>query len=114
MTTLFVMPIRKGKKSDYLNFVKECLGPKREEYKDLLKRYALHNVKTWTHSLNGNDYAMFTHDMDEEEANKRLKEWSSSTHPFDQWFDQQLKNCYEIESLDNMPPQPEFLGEMEE
>ena len=111
-TTLFTMPLKDGKKADYMAFLNECMGPKKSEYADLLQRYGLNNVKIWIHTLNGTDYAMFIHDMDADAA-KRLEGWSSSTHPFDQWFDKHLRECYKSEDLDNMPPQPEFFGELD-
>jgi hypothetical protein len=52
---------------------------------------------------------MFIHEMGDD-ASERLKGWSSSTHPFDQWFDKNLRNCYDVESLDHIPTQPEFVG----
>ena len=88
------------------------MGPKKNDYKDLLKRYDLNTVKIWIHTLNGKDYAMFIHEMDDDAA-KRLESWSSSTHPFDQWFDKQLRDCYDIDDINAMPPQPEFLGELD-
>ena len=103
------MPLKNGKKDDYKAFIAECMGPKKSEYQDLLKRYGLNNVKTWLHNLNGTDYAMFTHDMDDD-AEKRLEGWTSSTHPFDQWFDKNLRDCYDYDGFENAPPQPEFFG----
>ena len=110
-TTLFVMPLKKGKKGDYMNFLSECMGAKKSEYEDLLKRYALNNVKIWLHTINGKDYAMFTHDMDDDAA-RRLQNWSSSTHPFDQWFDKHIQDCYEVADQANVM-QPQFFGELD-
>ncbi len=108
-TTLFTMPLKDGKKDDYKAFLAECMGPRKSDYQDLLKRYGLNSVKIWLHTLEGKDYAMFIHEMDENAA-KLLEGWSTSTHPFDQWFNKHLKDCYTFESLENAPPQPEFFG----
>lgn len=111
-TTLFVMPLKEDKTEAYKAFLKECLGPKRKDYKDLLMRYGLNTVKIWIHTLNGKSYAMFIHEMDDDAA-KRLETWSKSTHPFDQWFDKHLRDCYDIPNMENMPAQPEFFGELD-
>src|SRR5437879_150061 len=111
-TTMFIMPIKPGKKAAYMAFLKECMGPKKHEYKDLLKRYGLNNVKLWIHTLDGKDYVMFIHDMDDDAA-KRLEGWAGSTHPFDQWFDKHLRDCYDVEDMVNMPAQPKFFGELD-
>jgi uncharacterized protein DUF6176 len=111
-TVLFVMPLKKGKTENYKAFLNECLGARRNEYEDLLRRYGLNIVKIWIHTLNDRNYAMFIHEMDEDAA-KRLEGWSSSTHPFDQWFDKHLRDCYDIEDMNNMPIQPEFFDELD-
>lgn len=111
-TTLFVMPIKPGKKAAYLAFLKTCLEGRRDEYRDLLKRYGLNTVNIWVHSIDGKDYAIFTHDMDED-AGDRLANWPGE-HPFDQWFDKHLKECYDFDGLENAPEQPTFLGKLDE
>ncbi len=111
-TTLFSMPLKEGKKADYMAFLNECMGPRKSEYENLLKRYALNSIKIWTHTLNGKDYAMFIHEMGDD-AEKCLENWSSSTHTFDQWFDKHLRDCYDIENFDDMPAQPKFFGELD-
>lgn len=109
-TTLFVMPLKEGKKTDYMKFMEEALGPRKDEYQELLKRYGLNQTKFWFHTLNGKDYVMFTHEMDDD-GFKKLAKWSSSTHPFDQWFEQNLRNCYDFENLNDIE-QPTFFGEI--
>ena len=104
---LFRWPFERNKA-----FSKKCLITKHKEYKDLLMRYGLNNVKIWINTLEGKDYAMFIHDMNED-APKRLKDWATSTHPFDQWFDKQLRDCYDFEGLAHAPPQPIFWGELD-
>jgi len=110
--TLFAMPLKKGKTENYKAFLKECLGPRRKEYEELLQRYGLNTVKIWIHTLDGKDYALFIHEMDED-AGKRLEGWAKSTNPFDQWFDKNLRDCYDIKDMSNMPEQPTFFGELD-
>ena len=106
-TTLFCMPLKPGKTQAYKDFVQECCkGSKQHEYKDLLLRYGLNNAKLWLHTLEGKDYAMFIHDMDDDGMEK-LKDWDDSTHPFDRWFNSKLQECYDF---DTMPEQPSFVS----
>lgn len=107
--TLFVMPLKPQKVETYKNFIQECMGPKGEEYKDLLRRYGLNNVRLWIHELEGKHYAMFIHEMDEG-ANELLAKWPDPHQPFDQWFDKKLRECYDIKDLAHMPPQPNPFG----
>ena len=107
--TLFVVPLKPGKKEQYRAFIDECLGARVEEYKSLLLRYGVNTLNMWLHNLDGRDYAMFTHDMSENAA-ELLAGWKDSTHPFDKWFDEQLRDCYEVEDTMSLPPQPEFIG----
>lgn len=111
-TTLFAMPLKKDKTEDYKAFLKKCLGEHKDAYADLLSRYGLNSVKIWVHTLDGKDYAMFIHEMDSDAA-KRLEGWSASKHPFDQWFDKHLRDCYDIKNMNNMPVQPSFFGELD-
>ena len=111
-TVLFTLPLKKGKTEAYKAFINECLGPNKNDYKDIHLRYGLNATKIWIHTLNGRDYAMFMHEMADDAA-KHLEKWSSSMHPFDQWFNQNLCDCYDIEDMDHLPPQPEFLGELD-
>lgn len=111
-TALFAIPLKKDKIANYKAFLKECLGPKRNEYEDLLRRYGLNGIKIWFHTLNGINYVMFIHEMDNDAA-QRLKNWSTSRHPFDQWFNKHLCDCYDIDNMESMPPQPEFFGELD-
>lgn len=109
-SVLFTMPLKSGKLPAYKAFIDECTtGSKQEEYKDLLLRYGLNSTKMWLQTLDGKDYAMFIHDMDDDGMEK-LKAWDASTHPFDQWFNQQLHDCYDF---DNKPEQPVFYSQFD-
>lgn len=108
--TLFTTLIKKGKTQAYIDFIRECMGPRKKEYEDLLARYHLNTIKIWVSTLGGRDYAIFTHDMDDD-APKFLENWSGSTHPFDQWFDKNLSDCYEVEDVTKSSTQ--FLGEID-
>ncbi len=111
-TTLFCIPLKEGKTEAYKAFVKECVESRTSDYKDFLKRYSLNLTKLWIHTIDGKDYALFIHEFGHN-ATERLKGWSTSTHPFDQWFDAHLRECYDIEDFENMPQQPEFFDEID-
>ncbi|MBN2689871.1 MAG: hypothetical protein JXR42_04675 [Gammaproteobacteria bacterium] len=110
-TALFVMPIKAGKLDSYKSFMGECLGPRKEDYIGLLKRYELNITKIWIHNIDGKNYAMFTHNMSKNSA-ELLKKWPDPSHPFDQWFKEKLYDCYDTETIENTPEQPVFLGEI--
>lgn len=106
--TLLIMPIKKGKTDIYKAFLKECMGQRKKEYKDLLMRYGLNDLKIWVSTIGDRDYAIFTHDMNDN-APDLLKNWPSS-HPFDQWFNEHLRDCYEVDDATKTAIKSEFLG----
>lgn len=110
-TTLFCMPLKKGKTEVYKAFMQECVGPKKEEYQALLMRYALNNTRLWIHTIDGKDYALFTHDMDDN-AGERFGNWPNKDIPFELWFYEQLTDCYDLD-MDQMPPHPTFITYLE-
>ncbi len=107
-TVLFAMPIRAGKFEAYKAFTEEITGPKRSEYIAMLKRYGLRTANVWHQQFNDKTYVMVVHNTDDN-AMELLANWSSSTHPFDRWFNEQILACYDIESFDELPPQPQSL-----
>lgn len=109
-TALFVMPLKPGKKQAYFDFVTTCMEQHYDEYKDMLERYDLNIVKVWAHTIDGKDYAMFVHEMGDA-AQERLAQWPGE-HPFDRWFNEQLRDCYTFDGLENAPEQPLFIGEI--
>lgn len=106
------MPIKQGKTATYKAFIKECLGSKKNEYKDLLLRYSLNTLQMWLHTIDGKDYVLFTHDMSDDAA-KKLEGWENSKHPFDQWFNKQLKDCYDVKDASDYSSQPIFVGSLD-
>lgn len=109
-TLLFAMPLKPGKFGEYKKFVAEATGPRKKEYAEMLKRYGLKNVKVWHCKFESKEYMMVMHDS-EEEAQKHLKEWSSSSHPFDRWFNEQILKCYDIQSIETVQDQPQLVFE---
>ena len=93
-TLLFATFLKPGTLGAYKGFVAEITGPRKKEYSELLKRYGLKTAKVWYEKLSDRDYIMIVHEA-EDDALERLKNWTSSTHPFDLWFGEQLNICYE-------------------
>ena len=110
-TLLFSMPLKPGKRAQYEAVLAECFGPRKDEYLDMLKRFHFNTVKIWIQEINGTEYAHFTHDADDD-AMKMKEGFTRSSNPFDQWFSAQLNDCYDIESIDHLPAQPAFIGEL--
>jgi len=111
---LFIMPLRKGKTNTYKTFLRECLGPRKKDYEDLLSHYGLNSIQIWVSTLANKDYAIFIHDMNDN-AKKLLENWATSNHPFDRWFNTFLNECYEIEDATKIPTNIsiDFLGELD-
>ncbi len=107
--TLFTYRIKPGKLQTYLDFIETCTaGEHQEQYKELLLRYGLNTVTMWHHTIGGHDYAMFMHKMDDDGAEK-LSTWNQHGHPFDQWFNDSLAECY----ADSTEQQPIFVRDFD-
>lgn len=100
-TILFVNPLKPGKLNEYKAFSAEITGPRRKEFVDLLKRYHLKTSEVWQHKLGDIEYVIVRHDVEEGVTNP-LENWLTSTHPFDQWFQQQLLNLHDMNNV--IPP----------
>lgn len=91
---LFAVFLKPGMLDAYKRFTAEITGPRKLEYKELLKRYGLRTAKVWHEKVLNRDYVIIVHEA-EDDALERLKTWASSTHPFDLWFGEHLNKCYE-------------------
>jgi hypothetical protein len=98
---LFINPLRPGKLEEYKEFAAEITGSRRKEYDDLLKRYHFKKTEVWIHKLGDIDYVIVRHEVENDIADP-LASWSTSTHPFDQWFQQQLNRFHDMEGV--IPP----------
>ncbi len=104
---LFTIPLKPGMLAAYQKFIVEITGPRKQEYRALLKRYGLKTAKVWHEKFADEEYVVIFHEA-EDNALELLKTWASSTHPFDRWFDEQLNKCYE-----DMPKQARPLFEFD-
>lgn len=105
-TILFINPLKPGKFDEYKNFAREITGPRKKEFIDLLKRYHLRTSEVWHHKFGEVEYVIVRHEV-EENIEDPLKNWSTSMHPFDQWFQQQLTNLHDMENV--IPPDLLFI-----
>ena len=99
-TIVFVNPLKPGKFEEYKNFAAEITGPRKEEFIDLLKRYHLKTSEVWHHKLGDVEYVIVHHQV-EDNVEDPLKNWSTSTHPFDQWFQQQLNQLHDMKNVNS-------------
>ena len=68
----------------------------------MLKRYRLKDAKAFYHKLGQQEFIVVTHETEEahaapDRAAKLLEEFGASTHPYDQWFVEQLNNLHDWE-----------------
>ena len=104
--TLFCHKIKNGKLEEVKSFIKECIVTKCKEYQDLLKRYDLNDTRFWLYEIDSKFYILFTHDMGPD-GFTHLKNWNQNNDPFEQWFDEQLKELF-VSNPENR--HPKFLN----
>lgn len=92
---VFVNPLKKGMYEEYKTFCSTNLGPRKEEYIDLLKRYGLKTAKVYYHKLGDKELIIVFHDI-EDNALELLKDFTSSDHPYDLWFVEQLTMLHDF------------------
>ena len=88
-TVLFCIPLKENHLEQYKDFVENTFANKAQEWKDMLTRYDMHNVKIYTKNIKGTDYVFVAHKVGKDFAEK-IQGWNDSSHEFDQWFNQQL------------------------
>ena len=103
---LFCIPLKSGSLQTYLAFAKKTTeSPK--QYSDMLKRYDIHCAKIWNASLDGKDYVFVYHEVGPQ-FKEKMKEWDTSTHPYDTWFRESIMAVYDIESAATVE-EPNFV-----
>jgi hypothetical protein len=98
-TVLMCIPLKKGCLDQFQNFVKQTSAQKATEWKSMLARYDILNVKIWHKNLAGVDYAFVYHKVGTNFLEK-IKGWNTSQHSFDQWFNQQIMAVYDTGPVD--------------
>lgn len=95
-TLIYINPLKAGKLKEYKAFSAENTGPRILEYIDLLKRYGLRNAKVYYHKLGKKEFVVVMHDA-EDDALDRLAKFTSSKHPYDVWFLEQLTKLHDFD-----------------
>jgi len=99
-SVLFFIPLKEGSLKQYEVFAKETVRRK-DEYRDLLKRYDIHSARIWHKNLNGKDYILVMHEVGPH-FEEKMKHWDSSQHPFDKWFREGMMAVYDIKDASGM------------
>ena len=90
---LFCLPLQEGRLEAFKEFSEHCQQEKIEQWLDMLARYDMSSVKTWYKMIEGRDYIFVYHDIGPTFPEK-IQGWNDSSHPFDQWFNEQLMSLY--------------------
>jgi hypothetical protein len=93
---VYLIPLKTGKLNEYKAFTAQNIGPRQNEYSEMLNRYGLKTVKVYYHKVGNKEFVIVTHDA-EDDAAKRLTHFSTSEHPYDRWFVEQLGKLHEFE-----------------
>ena len=99
-SVLFCIPLKNDHLKQFRNFVQQTSDQKSDEWRSMLARYDISSVKIWVNHIDGIDYAYVYHDIGPD-FNEKIKTWNDSRHPFDQWFDQQIKAVYDSNATEN-------------
>jgi hypothetical protein len=99
-SVLFFIPLKKNSLKQYETFAKQTVVRK-NEYKDLLKRYDIHSAKVWHKKIGDRDYILVYHEVGPQ-FEERMKSWDTSEHPFDKWFRDGMMAVYDIEDASGM------------
>lgn len=90
---LFCIPLKKGKLDEFKQFVKLTTHEKISDYKAMLLRYDIHATKIWHKIILNETYVFVYHEIGSN-FDEKIKHWTDSQHPFDQWFNQKLMSIY--------------------
>lgn len=99
-TALFFIPLKKNCLNQYEYFLKETIK-KAKQYKEMLTRYDIHCAKVWHKNINNRDYIFVYHEVGPN-FRERMKNWDTSSHPFDKWFRETMMAVYDIENAAGM------------
>ena len=93
---VFINPLKPGKLKEYKAFAAQITGPGREEYNDMLRRYGHLHTRVYYHNLGGREFVIVIHDS-EDDVEARLAKFTTSAHPYDRWFMQQLNHLHDFD-----------------
>lgn len=97
---LFCVPLKKGCLKQYQAFAKETIE-KEKEYRDLMARYDIHCTKVWHKNINDCDYIFVYHEVGPN-FEEKMKNWETSEHSFDQWFNASMMAVCDFENAHSL------------
>ena len=97
-TIVDINPLKPGKLQAYKDFIAEYSGPRRQEFIEMLGRYGLRTVDAYYHKIGDVDFVIVVHQADDD-ARKKLENFSVSSHPTEKWFIEQLNNLHDFGPL---------------
>lgn len=99
-SVLFFIPLKKGCLKQYEDFAKQTML-KKNEYKEMLKRYDIHSAKIFHKNIGDRDYIIVFHEVGPQ-FEEKMKNWDASEHPFDKWFRSHMMAVYDIADASGM------------
>lgn len=108
VATLYVMPVRAGRRDDFRVFVSELMTSRRVEWAESHHRRGVTRQVVFVGHDDGRDLAMvYSESTDPEQAFTSI---ASSDHPFDRWLAERMSELVEariaVESLADTAPKP--------
>lgn len=92
----FVQRIVRDKVEDWKAFTRELSGPRRDEFRDMNRRYGITSHRAWLEiDAKGDAYAVV--ELEGEGAETFLQGLASSTEPFDAWFRERVTELHGID-----------------
>ena len=94
------LPILPGKTSEWQRLIGEVTTARRSEVDEFHRRFGFTRANWYLNQTPGGDLAIVV--LEAPDAAAAFGQWAQSSHPFDQWFKQQLGPLYGIDF--NQPP----------
>lgn len=106
--SIYVMPIRAGKRDEFRALVTELMGTRRIEWAESHRRRGVTRQSVFVGTLEGRDMAMiFSESADSENAFTSI---AASDHPFDRWLAGRMSDLLEariaVDFLADTAPKP--------
>lgn len=100
-TIVDIKPLKPGKVEAYKAFANEITNHYKKEFIDLLNRYGLKTVNTYFHKIGDVDFVIVVH-LADDDAQTKLEQFATSTHPMDKWFVEQLDHLHDFDLLNGL------------
>ena len=107
-TIVDLIPLKQGKLEAFQKFLAESIGPRRKEYCEMLARYGLKTTDVYLHKIKDVDVVIVVHQADSD-AREKLKNFSTSDHPTEKWFAEELSKLFYFEPLNGEPQEAKSI-----